>query len=274
MDIPSQRAHGDILSGQVVWTCEHASGAVPADWTLPPVDARWFSTHWGYDRGAAELIHALQRRMGGPAVFGAVSRLVVDLNRPPEHPDLCRTKVEGASFRPNRALSGAMRARRLRRFYDPYHQTLDRLLAARRAARVPTLLFSVHTFTALYEGHPRTLDAGVLFDSTDSGAAPMLLDGLRRASSAEVEPNEPWSGMKGLIYSVARHGAVHDLPYLEIEVRDDHLTGPEPADWKQPLPVRTEGVENWARWLSESLRPVVARFARVGQGRKRLEDLD
>ena len=99
----------------------------------------------------------------------------------------------------------------------------------------------------------------------------MLLDALRRASGATVAPNEPWSGMKGLIYSVARHGAVHQVPYLEIEVRDDLLTGPEPTDWREPVPLRHEGVAAWADWVSASLRPVVGRFARVGVAGKGYE---
>lgn len=264
MESPSYLELGPALDGTVVWTCEHAASTVPADWTLAPGDTRWFTTHWGYDRGAAALVRALQTRLGGPAVFGGVSRLVVDLNRAPDHVDLCRSQVEGAPFAPNVGLPKAERDRRVARFYQPYHDALDRLLAARTAAGVPTLLFSVHTFTSLYEGRSRTLDAGVLFDEHDAGAAPMLLDALRRVSGATVEPNEPWSGMKGLIYSVARHGAVHRLPYLELEVRDDLLTGPDPTDWREPVPLRQEGVAAWADWVSESLRPVVGQFARVG----------
>ena len=262
MNTTAYELHGDALSGSVVWTCEHASGAVPADWPLSDAEARWCTTHWGYDRGAAPLVRALQERLGGPAIFGVYSRLLVDLNRAPDDPELCRQQVERAPFAPNVGLFAAQREQRLARYYHPYHRALDRLLTARATAGVPTLLFSVHTFTALYEGRPRTLDAGVLFDETDRGAAPLLLDGLRRRSRAEVEPNAPWSGMLGLIYSVAHHGAVHRLPYLELEVRDDLLAGPDPQDWRMPIPVRTEGVARWADAVSAALRPIIDRFAR------------
>ena len=266
MSSTAYHLHGDALSGSVVWTCEHASGAAPADWPLSDSDARWCTTHWGHDRGAAPLVRALQQRLGGPAIYGAHSRLLVDLNRAPDDPELCRDRVEGQPFPPNTGLTVDQREQRLQRYYHPYHEALDRLLTERTTAGVPTLLFSVHTFTALYEGRPRTLDAGVLFDETDSGAAALLLDGLRSRSSAVVEANAPWSGLLGLIYSVARHGAVHRVPYLELEVRDDLLVGPEPRDWRAPIPVRPAGLKWWADAVSEALRPVLDHFARPGGG--------
>ena len=60
MESSSYLELGPALDGTVVWTCEHAASTVPADWTLAPGDTRWFTTHWGYDRGAAALVRALQ----------------------------------------------------------------------------------------------------------------------------------------------------------------------------------------------------------------------
>lgn len=262
MSHPAYTVVGPALEGRVVWTCEHASGAVP-DWvTCAPADRAWLRTHWGQDRGAAALTRAMQRRLGGPAILAGFSRLVADANRPPEHPDLCRTEVERAPFAMNVGLSAAARARRIAELHVPYHQAIDRVLRARARAGIPTLLFSVHAFTALYEGQPRTLDLGVLFDETDTGAAAELLDGLRAATGRSVGLNVPWSGLEGLVYSVARHGGDHDLPYLELEVRDDLLTGLDPGGPLDPVPEDTPAIERLADGLEAALTPVVRRWAR------------
>ncbi len=258
MSAAAYHLRGDALSGPIVWTCEHASGAIPVEWSVEEADARWFSTHWGYDRGARELVVALQERLGGPAIFGAHSRLIADLNRPPDHPDLCRKVVDGVALELNREVSEAERAARVRDFYRPYHDALTALLAARAAAGVPTFCFSVHTFTPLYEGQPRTLDAGVLHDESDTGAAAVMLAALKRSPGVKVALNEPWSGMKGLMYSVAHHSARHGFSCLEIEVRDDHLVGPDPAHWAEPVPVKQAGVDAWADRLAQGLQDILA----------------
>ena len=257
---------GATLDGRVVWTCEHASARIPDSVDVDPADRPWFRTHWGHDRGAVALVDALQARLGGPAVHARFSRLVVDANRPPDHPDLCRERVDGVSLRHNRAVSAAERARRVSAFHAPYHDHIDALLSERTRAGVPSLLFSVHTFTSSYEGRPRAVDLGVLFDETDTGGAVALLSGLS-GHGLVVAANAPWSGMDGLVYSIARHGAAHRVPYLELEVRDLLLTGPDPGGPLDPVPVDAAGVARVAELVAAALSPILAAEARVGVGR-------
>jgi predicted N-formylglutamate amidohydrolase len=69
------------------------------------------------------------------------------------------------------------RARRLSLLYDPYHAAVDAMLkgAVRAAppAAPPVLVVSVHSFTPLYEGSPRAVEVGVLFNETDTLAVPV-----------------------------------------------------------------------------------------------------
>ena len=266
MNASAVTVEGSPLDGHVVWTCEHASAAIPEWLAVSPADRMWFRTHWGHDRGAAALVRVLQERMGGPAVFAGYSRLVADVNRPPEHPDLCRLRVEGMALAHNQDLSEGERQRRVVEVHEPYHRQLDRVIQARRDRGIPTVLFSVHTFTSLYEGTPRTLDLGVLFDETDAGAADVLLCGLQEDGRFSVAPNAPWSGMDGLIYSVARHGRAHGLPYLELEVRDELLTGPDAGGPADPVPIDAAGVSRVAEAVARALSAVVRRQLRGDGG--------
>ena len=215
--------------GPIALLCEHASALLPQDCGASAADQRWLRTHWGVDLGAAPLTAALSRLLDAPAWLGGVSRLLCDLNRPADHPDLARATVEGEHLALNAGVNGpdglAQRTARVAAWHTPFHAAVDAGLAERRAQL--RLLLSVHTFTPLYLGQPRRMGMGVLFDTHDA-LATRFAEALRVQEAAvaegvEVVENEPWSGKDGLIYSPARHGNRHALPYLELEVRQDLL---------------------------------------------------
>ncbi len=112
------------------------------------------------------------------------------------------------------------RQRRIEQLYRPYHAAVD----AAAAASAAPWMFSVHTFTPLYEGNPRTLELGILFDTEEDAARSL---GERCAQAGfEVDYNEPYSGREGLIYSVERHALKHGKRPLEIELRNDLAEDP------------------------------------------------
>jgi predicted N-formylglutamate amidohydrolase len=81
------------------------------------------------------------------------------------------------------------------------------------------ILFAVHSFTPVYEGRPRHLEVGILYD-TDEELAVRVRDRLAE-DGLEVKLNEPYSGKEGLIYSADFHAAAHSRCAVEIEVRQD-----------------------------------------------------
>jgi predicted N-formylglutamate amidohydrolase len=204
--------HGAPSPGGILFTCEHASNRVPRPWRLRPADRRLLATHWGYDIGARALTLELARLAGGTAALSRFSRLLIDPNRAPDDPSAVLERCDDGAPSFNRR---ADLARRVARFHTPFHTGLDQTLAARR----PRFLCSVHSFTPVFRGHTRPMHAGVLFDRHDD-LADRLLGALRHVGLV-AEANEPYSGKAGLIYSAARHGTRHDVPYLEIEVRQD-----------------------------------------------------
>lgn len=196
----------------VVLTCEHASHAVPESLGGLGLDEEVRRQHIGWDIGAAALSTALAERLSAPAVLSAVSRLIVDCNRGPSEPDLIPEESHGVAIPANRALDPVQRHARLRRYYQPFHDAVDDVLAAAPAAK----LLSVHSFTPDYDG--RDFDVGVLFDDHDCEAQRLAAD--LDATGFAVRMNQPYSGLDGLIFSARAHGRRFGRTYLEVEVNN------------------------------------------------------
>jgi predicted N-formylglutamate amidohydrolase len=207
---------------RIFLTCEHASERLPDGYAWPAADERLVGTHWAFDPGAAAITSELAERLRAPAVLSRFSRLLVDPNRPDSSDTLFRTEAEGAPVELNRVLDEAERTRRLERFHRPYHDAIHRRLGLHAAAGI---VFSVHTFTPVYEGQVRQVEVGVLFDTQDA----LALDAAAaiRDAGFVTALNEPYSGKAGLIYSAERHAGAHGRKALELEVRQDLAVRPE-----------------------------------------------
>jgi predicted N-formylglutamate amidohydrolase len=209
-----EQIDGDFDS-RVVFTCEHASAHLPEPWTWPGEDRWLVDTHWASDIGAAAFTRRVAQLMNAPAALSRFSRLLIDPNRPLDSDTLFRENAEGRTVHLNEALLEAERARRIDRFYLPYHAAVSAMVERSRGDTV----FSIHTFTDNYEGEARALEIGVLFDH-DEEPAYQLVRHLEEAGF-HVAPNEPWSGKMGLAYSPVRHAGEFGRCALEIEARQD-----------------------------------------------------
>jgi predicted N-formylglutamate amidohydrolase len=148
------------------------------------------------------------------AVLAGFSRLLADPNRPEDSPEIFRSIAEGRPVMLNSAMTADDRERRLS-LWRAYHAAADAVVGAIQA---PVAL-AMHTFTPVYEGTPRAVEIGVLFDDEV-----LLAEGLADALSREgfrVAHNEPYSGKSGLMYSVDRHARRHARRAVELEVRQD-----------------------------------------------------
>jgi predicted N-formylglutamate amidohydrolase len=201
----------------VLLSCEHASAIMPAGWELPQQDHWLAGTHWSCDLGAAELTRELAERTGAGAVLARFTRLLIDPNRPLDSPTLFRDRAEGRAIAFNRAVDAAERERRTR-YWRGYHRALGELFTVSRAP----LALSLHSFTPVYEGSPRQVEIGVLFDREED-LAKELFSRLTRAGF-DARLNEPYSGKEGLIYSIHSHAFEHGRRALELEVRQDLCT--------------------------------------------------
>lgn len=208
-------------AGPVVMTCEHASVRMPSPWAWPEADRWLVGTHWSYDLGVADLIRAVHDRTGWAAVLSRFTRLLVDPNRPVEHPELFRSTAEGRVIHLNAGVSAAERKRRIEALYVPYEAAVDQVVEAAEGA----VVMSLHSFTPVYEGKRRALEIGVLFDE-DEDTAGFVARSLSDAGWS-VRLNEPYSGRAGLMYAAARPARKFGRTSIELEVRQDLLMEPD-----------------------------------------------
>ncbi len=110
-----------------------------------------------------------------PLFYSTVSRLLVELNRPPGHPHIFFNNFPEET-----------REALLRRYYLPYWRSIETAVrnAVRRGRRV--LHISVHSFTPRFRGARRTTELGLLFDPLRRREA-----GFCAAWKAKLEEQEP-----------------------------------------------------------------------------------
>ncbi|MGN6279762.1 MAG: N-formylglutamate amidohydrolase [Sphingomonas sp.] len=204
----------EIIPGtsDVLLLCDHASNQVPEGIELG-VRPEQLDLHIAVDIGAEPLTRALAARLDAPAILATVSRLVIDLHREAEHPDLIPSVSDGHVI-PGNAVPD--RAARIAAYHDPYHEALAALIDQTR----PKLLAAIHSFTPRLESArgDRPWEVGILYNEDDR-AARIAID-LLKAEGLEVGDNQPYSG-KLLNATLNRHGEGRGLPYLAIEVRND-----------------------------------------------------
>jgi predicted N-formylglutamate amidohydrolase len=189
----------------LVLSCEHAS------WTLPPgvdlgVPVEVLRSQAGWDHGALEIASRLSEGVGLPVHAGAFSRMFVDLNRNPEHPDVVPMISYGAPVPGNVGLAAGDRAARIAMFHAPYWDAVRRDVAARLVDRSAVLHFASHTFDPALDPANRTYDVGVLYDPAhafEAELAERLLFQLRRAG-LDVRANQPYGGTGAAICTSLR----------------------------------------------------------------------
>lgn len=220
--------------GGILIVADHASAHVPADIALG-IDPAILARHVAIDIGVAPLAAALCTRLGCDAVLGGVSRLVCDFNREEDAPGLIPLESDGLAIGGNR-LDAAGRARRVERFFRPYHAAVAGAIARLQ----PALIVSLHSFTPRLASRPeeeRPWQIGILY-ARDDRAARIAIPLLERAGIVTGD-NQPYSG-RLLNATMNRHAEATGIPYLGIEVRQD-LIGND------------AGVSRWA----ERLAPVI-----------------
>ncbi|MBC7977859.1 MAG: N-formylglutamate amidohydrolase [Myxococcales bacterium] len=180
----------------LVLSCEHAS------WTLPPgvdlgipLDVLQSQASW--DHGAFDIANRLSEVVGLPVHTGAFSRMFVDLNRDPAHPNVVPAVSYGAVVPGNAGLSAEERAARIAAFHTPYWEAVRKDVIARIHDRGQVLHFSSHSFAPELDPVQRTYDLGVLYDPAhplEAELAERLMFRMRGAGF-DIRANQPYTGV-------------------------------------------------------------------------------
>lgn len=217
-----------------VIVCDHASRALPRALGDLGLTDEERSTHIAWDIGAAAVARLLADDLDAILFLQNYSRLVIDCNRPLVAKDSIPAVTGGVPVPGNQGLGEAEVQARIAEIFSPYHDRIRSELKAREAKR-PYLFLSMHSFTPILYGERRRFHAGVLYHDDRRLAAPFL-ELLRAESGLVVGDNEPYSASPATDYSIIDHAQKKNVPYVEIEVRQDLIDEPSgQAEWAKRL---------------------------------------
>jgi predicted N-formylglutamate amidohydrolase len=220
-----------------VLLCEHASRLLPMGYGRLGLAPAEFDRHIAWDLGAAEVATRLAGLLDAPLFLAGYSRLLIDLNRPPDSTTSIPEVSEATAIPGNVGIGAAERRRRRALWFDPFHEAVASHLDARHGRA--TAVVGVHSFTPVFEGVSRPWHAGVLFREAEAFGEE-LTAAIAARSGALVGRNEPYRVSLDHDYTVPIHGDARGLPSVLIEVRQDLVSD-------------VLGIERWSYKLSTAL---------------------
>ena len=218
--------------------CDHASNWLPAGLDGLGLPDGELARHIAWDPGALDTAFELAHLLDAVLVHATVSRLVLDVNRDPEHPGSIVSASEDTLIPGNQSLELSERSRRVTDIYEPYHQAVAEVIAERPDPRV----VAIHSFTPVYRGQHRPWHIGVL-SARDRRMADPLLAGLRSDPALVVGDNQPYAPADGIYHTLARHCEPRALRSVMLELRADLVST-----------ARSQQI--WARRLASTLRGI------------------
>lgn len=204
----------------VLIVCEHASLRVPASLGTLGLSPEALTAHIAWDPGALAVARHLSVRLDATLVFQNFSRLVYDCNRPPESPDAMPATSEIYQIPGNGNIGPAERQARIDAIYRPWQRQLKDTISSRRAGGRETVIVTIHTFTPIYKGAPRSVEIGILHDR-DARLADAMLAQNGAGSRFTLRRNEPYGPEDGVTHTLVEHGLANGLLNVMIEVRND-----------------------------------------------------
>ena len=219
---PPYRIENPRGRAPVLFTCDHASWAVPECLDSLGLRTSDLQRHIGWDRGAAQATIRLARRFDAPAIMTHYSRLVIDCNRALRTAASIPETSDGTAIPGNQGLSQSEVSRREDTLFKPYHDAITDLLDKIRQSGVTPIYIAMHTFTPRMNGFQRPWHFGVLWDRDSSLAEPLMTE-LQRNSGIVVGDNKPYSAQGKFDFSRMHHASPAGIPYALIEIREDLL---------------------------------------------------
>jgi predicted N-formylglutamate amidohydrolase len=190
--------------------------------------------HIAWDIGAEKVGRLLSRLMDAPLLLQRYSRLAYDCNRPPESPGAIPEVSELTAIPGNRKLAAEDRLARAREIYRPFHDGVSLVLDRRAAGCRPSLIVSIHSFTPVYKGKPRSVELGILHDRDTTLSAKLI----KSFPNIDARLNEPYGPKDGVLHTLNLHGFTRGLQHAMIEIRNDLVSTERGQDeWAQRLSV-------------------------------------
>lgn len=128
---------------------EHAGFGIPESYYNMGVDPLVFRRDPNFrgDKGTRRILFQIGRELELPVIMGRQSRVLVDLNRSVDHPQLFCETQHGVDIPTNIGISELEKQHRLDRYYWPFHDKVDEQVAKNLAAKGELSLLTIHSYT-------------------------------------------------------------------------------------------------------------------------------
>lgn len=216
----------------VVLTCEHGGNRVPAKFKqLFAPHQTLLESHRGFDPGTKQFAQQWQKVLQCDLFIAEVTRLLVDLNRSPNH-----RSVFSEVTRP---LPNPMRQLLLTEYHTPHRTIVTRAISNKISAGYRVLHIGVHSFTPSLNGEVRNADIGLLYDPRRRWERELCRQwqaALSEQSELRVRLNYPYCGRSdGLTTTLRKQFTEANYAGIELEInqRFPLAKGPEWAQLRQ-----------------------------------------
>jgi predicted N-formylglutamate amidohydrolase len=174
-------------------------------------------SHIAWDLGAHAVAKLLSNALDATLVSATISRLIYDCNRPPASASAIPEFSECHEIPGNKNLNNQEKGRRTGFIYEPFHAAVEDALNSRPQTPV---LVTVHSFTPVFKGIPRSVELGFLHD-TDERLANAMLDQASDFPHLDIRRNQPYGPGDGVMHTIRRHGIMREILNVMIEIRND-----------------------------------------------------
>jgi len=219
-DVPPVLEQNATGRSPFLLTCDHYGRLIPQALGDLGVSPDEMERHIAWDIGIAGVAEQLAKALDAHLVAQRYSRLVIDCNRPPQAPSSIPLISEATMIPGNDGLTREAAEARRRLIFEPYHRRIAEIIDARLQHGMPTVLVSLHSFTAVYAGIARPWHIGTLYQR-DTRLPPLLLKLLRAEPDLVVGDNEPYAVSDATDYTIPVHGEARGLMTTGIEIRQD-----------------------------------------------------
>lgn len=199
-------------------TCEHAVKDVPEKfWPLFKGHQDVLDSHRGWDPGTWKLSSKLAMTLGGPLLLGSCTRLLIELSREENSPELF------SEFTAN--LDPDQKEYLLEKYYHKFRFQATDMLDLAKDRDQTVLHLSIHSFTPVLNGGERKMDIGLLFDPErleEKEFCERWKEELKKTDpTINVVFNEPYTGLSDGLTSWLRKSYSGSF-YQGIELEMNH----------------------------------------------------
>lgn len=224
----------------IMLLCEHAGQAVPQILGDLGLKRGVIDQHIGWDIGAEKLARVMAQHLGCTLIIQRYSRLVIDCNRPPHATGSIPAVSDNVVIPLNKGVTSAEAKHRRQAIFDP----LDQAIAAQLDRYEHRAVFSIHSYTRVFNGRYRPWDAGFL-SRRDLRTAGALLERIGAADPrVTLALNQPYQIDDDSDWFIPHHAEPRGLAHTLIEICNDQL-------------LSEAGLHRWASLLSDAINSTI-----------------